>query len=684
MKKRFLLLLPVLGAALAGCPANSLKTANSTDGQPDILHAALDTTVAPGDDFFAYANGTWLKNNPIPASESNMGIGKKVQDEVYARLRQTSIEAADAKAAAGSNQQKIGDFWAVAIDSVKADKLGTAPLKAELDRIAAMQSVADVPGVVAHEMRLGVRALIGPGVYQDAKKSDQMALYLNQGGLGLPNRDYYFNTDSRTKNIRAEYLKHVANTFKLLGQDAAAAQTNAAKVMALETTLAKSSRKLEALRDPYANYHKMPIAQLDKLTPGVSWKSWLGELGGTNVDTVIVGQPEFYQTVGQLLKTQPLAAWQAYLTWHVARAFAPTLSQPLAAENFHFYGTVLRGATAMRPRWKRVLDMQENALGDALGQLFVKEYFKPEAKARYDTLVKNVVSAFAEHIQQVDWMSAPTKVVALDKLRKITPKVGYPNKWKDYAALTIDRSSLMANVMRANEWQYNYELNKLGKPVDRTEWGMTPQTYNAYYNPSNNEIVLPAAAFAIPGLADADADDALVYGYAGASTIGHELTHGFDDEGSQFDAQGNLHEWWSKDDRKRFNQRVNGIVKQFNGYTLLDSLHINGKATAGENIADLGGIVIGLDAFKKTKQYKEGKKINGLTPTQRYFLGYALGWQMHVRDESLASQLLTDVHSPAQYRVNGPMADVPAFYEAFGIKPGQKLYRPDSTRVVIW
>ncbi|GAB3877921.1 M13 family metallopeptidase [Hymenobacter segetis] len=681
--KKHLLLLPLLAAGVTGCPSNSLKTASSAD-KPDILHAALDTTVAPGDDFFAYANGTWLKDNPIPASESNMGIGKKVQNEIYTRLRQTSIEAAAAKAAAGSNQQKIGDFWAVGMDSVKADQLGAAPLKPELDRIAAMKSVADVPGVIAHEIPLGVRALIGPVVYQDAKKSDQIALYLNQGGLGLPNRDYYFNTDSRTKNIRAEYLKHVANTFRLLGQDAAMAAISASRVMALETALAKSSRKLEALRDPYANYHKMGVAQLDKLTPGLNWKTWLGQLGISTLDSVIVGQPEFYQTAGQLLKTKPLDDWKAYLTWQLARTFSPTLSSNFVNESFHFYGTVLNGAKALRPRWKRVLDMQEDALGDALGQLFVKEYFKPEAKARYDTLVKNVVASFAEHIQKVDWMSAPTKVVALDKLHKITPKVGYPNKWKDYSVLQIDRSSLAANVMRANHWQYNYALNKLGKPVDRTEWDMTPQTYNAYYNPSNNEIVLPAAIFAVPGLLDADADDALVYGYAGASTIGHELTHGFDDEGSQFDAKGNLHEWWSKADRQRFNQRVNGIVKQFNGYTLLDSLHINGKATAGENIADLGGIVIALDAFKKTKQYKEGKKINGLTPVQRYFLGYALGWQSHQRDESLASRLLTDVHSPAQYRVNGPMADVPAFYEAFGIKPGQKLYRPDSTRVVIW
>ncbi|OGX89544.1 metalloendopeptidase [Hymenobacter lapidarius] len=681
--KKHLLLIPLLAAAVSGCPYNSLKTADSGN-KSDLLYTALDTTVAPGDDFFSYANGTWIKNNPIPASESNMGIGKKVQEEVYARLRQTSMEAAKANAAAGSNQQKIGDFWAVGLDSVKADKLGAAPIKAELDRIAAMKTVAEVPGVIAHEIPLGVRALIGIGVSQDDKNSEKMVLTLRQSGLGLPNRDYYFNTDSRTANIRAEYVKHVTNTFRLLGQDATTAQANAARVMALETSLAKSSRKLEALRDPYANYNKMSIAQLNKLTPGLDWKNWLTQMEFTGVDTVIVGQPEFYQNAAQLLRTKPLDDWKAYLTWQLARTFAPTLSSQFVDENFRFYGTVLRGAKAIRPRWKRVLDMQEDALGDALGQLFVKEYFKPETKARYDTLVKNVVASFAEHIQKVDWMSAPTKVVALEKLRKITPKVGYPSKWKDYSALTIDRSSLAANVMRANQWQYRYELNKLGKPVDRTEWGMTPQTYNAYYNPSNNEIVLPAAAFAVPGLLDADADDALVYGYAGASTIGHELTHGFDDQGSQFDAKGNLHEWWSKEDRQRFNQRVAGIVKQFNGYTLLDSLHINGEATAGENIADLGGIVIGLDAFKKTKQYKEGKKINGLTPVQRYFLGYALGWQNHTRDESLANQLLTDVHSPAQYRVNGPMADVPAFYEAFGIKPGQKLYRPDSTRVIIW
>jgi putative endopeptidase len=373
-----LLALPLLAALATACNSSSSSSSASTK-QPDLLRAALDTTVAPGDDFFSYANGTWIKNHPIPASESNSGIGIEVQKEVYNRLRETSVAAAKASAEPGSNQQKIGDFWAVGIDSVKADKLGYAPIKPELDRIAATKTPADVQAEIARLIPLGVRALISPMANQDAKNSDKMALYLWQGGLGLPNRDYYFNTDTRTKNIRRAYVRHVASTFKLLRQDSTLANANAARVMALETSLAKSSRKLEALRDPYKNYNKMTLAQLDKLTPGLDWKTWFGQMGATSVDSVIVGQPEFYQTAGQLLKTKPVADWQAYLTWQTARTFASTLSQPFVAENFKFYGTTLRGAKAMRPRWKRVLDMEEDALGDALGQLFVKEYFKPRS-----------------------------------------------------------------------------------------------------------------------------------------------------------------------------------------------------------------------------------------------------------------------------------------------------------------
>ncbi|UYZ61981.1 M13 family metallopeptidase [Hymenobacter weizhouensis] len=674
------LLAPALLLTLAACNSGG----KSTSARPDLLRANLDTTVHPGNDFYTYANGAWFKKHPIPASESNWGIGKEVQNEVYARLRKLNEDAARSQAAPGSVQQKIGDFWATGMDSAAINRQGLAPLQAELNRLQALQTTADVQAAIARLRPLGVSTVVGAYVGQDAKNSDKMTLQLWQTGLGLPNRDYYFNKDTRTTNIRKEYGRHLATMFGLMGQDAAAAQANARRVLQLETQLAGASRKLEALRDPYANYHKMAVAGLDQLTPGLSWKPWLTQMELAKVDTVIVGQPEFYREAGRLLRSAPIEDWRAYLQWQLVHAYASTLSKPFDDENFRFYGTVLQGAKEQRPRWKRVLDAEEEAMGEVLGQQFVKEYFPPATKKRYEDLTENVVVAFREHIQRLDWMSDSTKQKALAKLNKIRRKVGYPDKWKDYSTLEIKRDSYAQNMMRANQWAYRHNLSKLGKPVDREEWEMTPQTYNAYYNPSNNEIVLPAAIFAIPGLPDAEADDATIYGYAGASTIGHELTHGFDDEGSQFDERGNLRNWWSKQDRRQFQQRVNRIVRQFNGYTVLDSLHINGKATAGENIADLGGIVIALDAFKKTEQYKKGEKLGGLTPVQRYFLGYALGWQTHQRDERLAQAILTDVHSPAQFRVNGPLADVPEFYEAFGVKPTHKLYLSDSARVKIW
>ncbi|WP_133274333.1 M13 family metallopeptidase [Hymenobacter radiodurans] len=677
---KWLFALPIALLALSGCQSSD-KTGS---GQPDLLQANADTTVNPGDDFFTYANGAWLKKHPIPASESSWSIAKEVQNEVYARLRKLNEEATKAKAKPGSNEQKIGDFYATGMDSVTIDKQGIMPLKPELDRIAAMRTVQDVPAVIARLQPLGVDALIGVFINQDAKKSDLMTAYLWQSGLGLPNRDYYFNKDARTANIRKEYGRHVARMLQLSGQDSGQAQANSARVIRLETALAGSSRKLEDLRDPYANYNKMAVADLGKLAPSLNWKTLLTQMELGKLDTVIVGQPEFYKQAEKLLQTASIDDWKAYLQWHLVNAYASNLSRPLDNEHFRFYGTVLQGQKEQRARWKRVLDEEEDAMGEILGQQFVKEYFTPETKERYEKLTENVVAAFREHIQALDWMSDSTKQKALVKLTKISKKVGYPDKWRDYSTLEVARDSYAQNVMRAKQWQYRYRVNKLGKPVDRTEWEMTPQTYNAYYNPSNNEIVLPAAIFSIPGLIDKNADDAVIYGYAGASTIGHELTHGFDDEGSQFDAKGNLRNWWSKKDRAAFQQRVNGIVRQFNGYTVLDSMRINGKATAGENIADLGGIVIALDAFKKTEQYKKGEKIGGFTPVQRYFLGYALGWQGHQRDEVLAQRILTDVHSPAKYRVNGPFADVPEFYEAFNVKPGQKLYLPDSARVKIW
>ena len=671
-------LLLFLASLIWAC--NSRPDADS----PDLLRANIDTTISPGNDFFTYSNGSWLKKHPIPASESNWSIGKEVQNVIYDRLRIISEEATKASAAKGSNQQKIGDFYATGMDTVRIDKQGIQPLIAELTKIDAIQSAQDVKAAIARLQVIGVSALINVFVSQDSKNSEKMALYFWQGGLGLPNRDYYVNTDSRTVGIRKEYIKHVTNMFGLMGQNPVMARQNSERVMKLETTLAKSSRKLADLRDPYTNYNKMAVAELPKLTPGVDWKVWLNQMNISNLDTVIVGQPEFYKQADRQLTMNSLDDWKAYLKWHLINSYANTLSRPVDQEHFHFYGTIMQGSTEQRPRWKRVLDQEESAMGEVLGQLFVNDYFSPKTKERYETMVDNVVDAFRDHIKKLDWMSAETKEKALSKLNKIKKKVGYPDKWKDFSDLQIDRSSYAQNVMRSRQWWNNYWIHKLGKPVDRTEWDMTPQTYNAYYNPSNNEIVLPAAIFAIPGLKDEDADDAIIYGYAGASTIGHELTHGFDDQGSQFDEQGNLRNWWTKTDRTLFDKKVAQIVKQFDQYVVLDSMHVNGAATAGENIADLGGIVIALDAFKKTDQYKKGDKIAGLTPVQRYFLGYSLGWQGHQRDQRLAQQILTDVHAPANLRVNGPFSDVPEFYQAFNVKPGQKLWRPDSLRVTIW
>jgi putative endopeptidase len=403
-----------------------------------------------------------------------------------------------------------------------------------------------------------------------------------------------------------------------------------------------------------------------------------------SVDTVIVGQPKFYTALNGLLKTTPIDQWKAYLTWQLFASFSSNLNTAFEQEHFNFYSKILNGSKEQRPRWKRVLDAQEAALGDALGQLFVKEYFPAKTKKRYDDLVEQIVISYREHIQKLDWMSDSTKQKAIAKLNSITRKVGYPTKWKDYSTMKIGKESYCKNVMAGNQWRFNYEMGKLSKPVDRSEWSMTPQTYNAYYNPSNNEIVLPAAIFTSPGYKDEDIDDAVIYGYVGASTIGHELTHGFDDEGRQFDEKGNLKNWWSKEDAEKFKAKAAALVDQFNNYVVLDSLHPNGKASLGENIADLGGIVIALDAFKKTTQFKEGKLIHGLTPLQRYFMGYAYGWMQVRRPEKLASQLMTDVHAPIFLRVNGPMSNCDGWYEAFHVKPGDKLYRDSISRVRIW
>ena len=647
----------------------------------DILKEDMDPGVDPSQDFFMYANGKWIKDNPIPDDQSAWGIGNAVEEELYKRLR--IINEKSLHATTGIDK-KVGDFWFSAMDTSDIERQKLKPLQPELNEINSIKNTIDLLKVVADLHIKGIGCVFNSGASQDAKQSDKMSYYLGQGGLGLPNRDYYFNEDARTVKIRNGYAGYVTSVFELLGSSREIAVKKREEHIKLETELAKSSRKLEELRDPYRNYNKFAVKELAGLTPSIKWNSLLSEQGVKNIDSVIVGQPEFYKELEVALRQTPIETWKDYLKFHLIRSTASYLDNSVYMPYFNFYGTTLRGALKPKARWKRMLDLEDNIMGEALGRVFVKEYFNEDAKKRYENLVEEIRTTFKEHIEKLDWMSDSTKQKALYKLSVMRKKVGYPDKWKDFSAMQISRQPLVRNVMNANKWWHYYNVNKLGKPVDRDEWDMNPQTYNAYYNPSNNEIVLPAGIFTVPGFRDEQLDDALVYGYAAASTIGHEITHGFDDEGRQFDAKGNLSPWWTANDSAAFTKRAQMMVNQFSGYVVVDSAHINGKATLGENIADLGGIVLGLDAFKKTEAYKSGKLINGMTPLQRYFLGYALGWLGSERKEALAAQVMTDVHSPAKWRVNGPFTDVDDFYKAFNIQPGSPMYLPDSLRVRIW
>ncbi|MBK8520490.1 MAG: M13 family metallopeptidase [Ferruginibacter sp.] len=651
--------------------------------KPDILAANIDSTMSPGEDFFQYANGGWIKRNPIPDDQSSWGIAYLVIEENQKRLREISEKAAAANAAKGTPDQKIGDFWSMAMDSAKIEANGLKPIQSLLDQVNAIKDVPGLLNTVAGLKKIGSNTLFGEGVWQDDKKSDEMAYSLWQGGLALPEREYYFKTDSTTVNIRNEYVKYIAKTLTMAGEDAAVAATAAQNILAMETRLAQASRKIEDLRDPYKNYNKMAIADLPKMAANIGWNDYLKNIGVKGVDSVIVGQPEFFKALNDLLVKIPISVWKQYVKFNLVSDMAGVLPDAYGREAFNFT-KLLSGAKERKPRWKRAIEMEEDAMGEMLGQLYVKEFFNETAKKRYTVMVEDIRAALKDRIGKLPWMSDSTKQKAYAKLAAIKSKVGYPDKWKDFSAMDIGRESLAKNYMNSRLWWHNYRYNKLGKPVDRDEWSMSPQTYNAYYNPSNNEIVLPAGIFTVPGYRDEEMDDAIVYGNGGASTIGHEITHGFDDQGRQYDEKGNLKSWWTKTDEEEFNKRAEVMVNQFNEYEPIKGYRINGKATLGENIADLGGILLGIEAFKKTKQYKENKPISNLTPMQRYFMGYALGWLGHYREETQKNRLLTDVHSPGKYRVNGPFVDVDEFYTAFNIKPTDKMYRADSVRVKIW
>jgi putative endopeptidase len=674
---------------LGACSSTEQPAAKPVESAPtkgDLLAANIDSSVSPRDDFFSYANGGWIKRNPIPPSEAAWTIGHLINEQLYVIKRTINEKAAaSVNEPAGSDQRRIGDFWSVAMDAAKADADGVQPLREMLQKIDAVHTAADAVRVAGELQRAGVDAFWSFDVDQDEKKSDEIAVQIGQGGLGLPERDYYFNTEEGVAKARAEYPVHIAHMLGLLGEEEAVAIEAGAAVMRLETAMATASRTLDALRDPYANYNKLSVVELcTNHTPHIDWRAMLDGYGLRGAESVIVGQPEFLAALDGLLQSTPVSELREYLRFHLLSTYAEFTSNQLDQEHFAFYGKELQGRTELRPRWKRVLDAQEDAMGMVVGQVFVKDYFPERTKQRYSAMVDAIRASFREHIMALEWMSAPTKQKALEKLDKMGRKVGFPDKWEDYSTLAVGRASYAQNMIQAAQWHFDHDVRKFGKPVDRSEWDMTPQTYNAGYDPSNNEIVLPAGIFLIAGLQDDDADDALVYGYAAASTIGHEITHGFDDEGRQFDVNGNLSDWWTDEDAEQFEKRAEVMAQQFDAYEPIKGIHINGDATLGENIADLGGVVLGLDAFKKTEQYRKGEMIAGFTPLQRYFLGYALGWLGHEREARLRQQLLSDVHSPAPWRVNGPFANVPEFYEAFGVKPGDPMWRAEDARVRIW
>jgi len=672
-----------LSALLLSAISCQTNRKDKTD-QIDPLVTHIDASVKPGDDFFNYANGTWFKANPIAASEQSSGIWQVIQDTINSQILKICKTSAQTTSGEGSNKQKIGDFYFSGMDSTNLDKAGIAAIQKYLDRIDQIKDASQLATEAAFIHRSSSSPLFAFGVWQDSKISSKNAVNIWQGGLSLPDRLYYFEKDARTVQIRQKFLVHLENTYKILGYDQQKAKAAAASQLKLETALALASRKKEDTRDPLKNYAKLTVQQLTASTPNFNWPVFFKESGLQNVDTVIVGQPEYLTALNSSLKNFPLEDWKNYLKYKLTRGLASYLDDKTYLEMFGFYSQTLRGVKQPKPRWKRVVEQTDSYLGELIGQVYVSEYLPAGTKEKLVEIRQAVKTVYAERIKKLDWMSAPTKEKALKKLDAMIMKVGYPDKWKDLSSLKVNRESYAQNAINANQWHFNYMISKFGKPVDRTEWEMEPQNYNAYYNPSNNEIVVPACNIIVPGYERKMADDAILYAIIGGSTFGHEMTHGFDDMGSKFDANGNLKNWWTKEDSTKFYAKTKMIVKQFSQYNPVDSLHINGELTQGENIADLGGIIMGYEAFQKTKQYQNKEMIAGKTPDQRFFLGFALAWMVNMRTEAIANQVRSDEHSPAQYRVIGTLSNIPEFYAAFGVKQGDKMWRPDSLMVRIW
>jgi len=644
----------------------------------------MDLSVNPGDDFYRYANGNWIKNNKIPDDRSSYGSFDIVRKETDENVRILLEEVAkNTTAEKGSIAQKIRDFYFTGMDSVKADELGISPLKAELDLIQGISTTEQFQDVIARFHTFGLDPLFNGGILPDLMDSKNYRFYLMQAGIGLPDRDYYTNDDDRSKEIRTEYVKHVAKMFELAGADAETAQKNAEVVMNIETRLAEKSKTNTEMRNIPALYNKKSLVQLGELAPGFDWIRYFKNIGDKDFGDVIVGMPIFFEEVGKIVKDVSLDDWKVYLTWNLVNRSAEYLSSDFVTQDFKFFEEHLSGNMKMRERWERVVGVTNSALGEPLGELYVQKFFPPESKEKMVELVANLKKALKIRIENLEWMSDSTKQAALEKLELMGVKIGYPDKWEDFSKLEIEPDSYIMNFRRANYFAFYKNLDKFGKPVDREEWGMTPQTVNAGYNPLMNDITFPAAILQ-PPFFYANADDAVNYGAIGMA-IGHEMTHGFDDQGRNFDKYGNMIDWWTQKDAEEFTKRTKLLVDQYSGFVALNDVHVNGELSLGENIADFGGLTVALEAYKLSIEGKPAPKpISGFTDIQRFFLSYAQLWKGNIRDKALLRLVQEDVHPWGEYRVNGAMFNVPAFYEAFDIKPVNKLYRTAEQRPVIW
>lgn len=665
-----------LGIVAAGFSANA-QTKKFIDP------ANMDLSVKPGDDFYTYASGTWIKNNPVPAKETRWGSFNELRDfNINAVKSLVEDAAADKSAPAGSVKRRVGDFYTAAMDSATIEKLGYTPIKADLAKIKQIKNIQGVLDQVAYMRTNGLGGgMFGLGVGQDRKNVNKYMVNISQGGTTLPDRDYYLKDDTRSVKIRDAYNTYMVTLFTLTGSTPEEAKQKAATVYKIEKQFAEAQMSRLEMRDPYATYNKLTVAELNKKTPDINWTTYLPKFKIKNQDTVLVSSPKFMASLDGMLKSVPVSDWQTYLEWNILKGSASSLSSPFVKASFAFT-QAQTGQKVQTPRWQRMSSLTDGTIGELLGQLYVAKYFKPEAKERMNEMIVNLRKAFEIRINGLEWMSPETKQKALAKLHAFTPKVGYPEKWKNYDGLVINKDTYFQNLRNASVWGYKEMVDQLGKPVDRKRFGMTPPTVNAYYSPTLNEIVFPAGILQFPFF-DPNADDAVNYGGIGA-VIGHEMSHGFDDSGSQYDAAGNLKNWWTAEDKAKFDAKTKALGEQFDAYTVLDTIHVIGKLTMGENIGDLGGLNAAYTAFKMTKQGQSNEKIDGFTPDQRFFLAWAQVWRGNILPESAAQLIKTDPHSPGPYRTIGAPVNMDAWYNAFDVKPGDKLYKKPEDRIRMW